>query len=244
MLTRLQLRHILSGAGLLMLSGTLQAEDQLLEGLTGNVGFTNNYLWRGITQTQDAAAVYGGLDYSFSFFDALGLYAGLWFSNVDFGGPDDPQYELDLYGGVSGELFSVGYDVGYIWYAYPDDSANIDFGEVYAGLNWWWLSGTVYKTVNSESAGPDANAWYYEGALDVPLPGDVTASLHVGAYRGTGAAQLVAGATGLNGDSYYHYGASLSKNEFSIGFVDTDLSSSDGPDDLVLVVSFHKDFDL
>ena len=56
-----------------------------------NVAASSNYFWRGITQTQDGAAVSGGIDYS----NDSGFYAGTWVSNVDFG--SKTSYELDLY---------------------------------------------------------------------------------------------------------------------------------------------------
>ncbi len=73
-----------------------------------NVGVTSNYIWRGISQTDDAAAVSGGLDWS----GASGLYAGTWVSNVDFGACCETSYELDLYGGFANEVGDFGYDVG------------------------------------------------------------------------------------------------------------------------------------
>ncbi len=78
-----------------------------------NIGATSNYIWRGVSQTDDAAAISGGLDWS----GATGLYAGTWVSNVDFG-PDTSPYELDLYGGYAGEVGDFGYDVGLIYYTY------------------------------------------------------------------------------------------------------------------------------
>ena len=71
----------------LLLSGSALAE------VTGNIGATSNYLWRGTTQTSNEAAIQGGLDYAHD----SGFYAGTWASNVDFG--DETSYELDFYGG-------------------------------------------------------------------------------------------------------------------------------------------------
>jgi hypothetical protein len=42
--------------------------------LTANVGFTTDYIFRGISQTSTNPAVQGGVDYSHS----SGLYAGVW----------------------------------------------------------------------------------------------------------------------------------------------------------------------
>ncbi|HEY0721869.1 MAG TPA: TorF family putative porin, partial [Gammaproteobacteria bacterium] len=52
-----------------------------MAGASANVGATSNYVWRGITQTADGAAVSGGLDYSHD----IGLYVGTWTSNTAWG---------------------------------------------------------------------------------------------------------------------------------------------------------------
>jgi uncharacterized protein (TIGR02001 family) len=47
---------------------------------SANIGAVSNYIWRGVTQTGDQAAVQGGLDVGHE----SGFYAGTWASNVDF----------------------------------------------------------------------------------------------------------------------------------------------------------------
>lgn len=47
---------------------------------SANIGAVSNYIWRGVTQTSDQAAVQGGLDVTHE----SGFYAGTWVSNVDF----------------------------------------------------------------------------------------------------------------------------------------------------------------
>ncbi|MFB6259216.1 MAG: TorF family putative porin, partial [Thiohalorhabdaceae bacterium] len=81
-----------SAAVLLTGTGAAQA------GLTGNVGVTNNYIWRGFTQTNDMPAVSGGLDYSHS----SGIYVGTWISNVDFSDPK--EFTMPLSSRLDNEL--------------------------------------------------------------------------------------------------------------------------------------------
>lgn len=54
---------------------------------SANIGAVSNYIWRGVTQTQDGPAIQGGLDYAHS----SGFYLGTWASNVDFNDEGDPQ---------------------------------------------------------------------------------------------------------------------------------------------------------
>lgn len=107
-----------------------------------NVGVTNDYRFRGISQTRMKPAVSAGADYTNN---PTGLYVGTWASNVewikDSGG--DATVELDLYGGKRGEINGVSYDVGLIRYyypsnAYPGSSANTT--EAYGQLGY----GPVY----------------------------------------------------------------------------------------------------
>ena len=61
---------------------------------SANIGAVSNYMWRGVSQTQDGPAVQGGLDYAHS----SGFYLGTWASNVDWnneGAPQDVTIAID-----------------------------------------------------------------------------------------------------------------------------------------------------
>ena len=90
--------------------------------ISGNIGVTSNYLWRGVTQSDDDSAVSGGLDYA-----GESTYAGVWVSETDWGGTTT---EVDLYVGTD----INGFDVGIIKYMYPGARAN-DFTEAYVGYS-------------------------------------------------------------------------------------------------------------
>ena len=57
-----------------------RAEGESPHSFTANVALTTNYMFRGVSQTGNGPAVQGGFDYSYK---PLGLYAGVWASNVD-----------------------------------------------------------------------------------------------------------------------------------------------------------------
>lgn len=101
--------------------------------VSGNVTLTTDYVWRGISQSNEDFAIQGGFDVSKGMF-----YAGTWASNVDFQDePQDTNLELDIYGGFAGEFANgIGWDVGAIAYLYPDtEDADLDFTELYGGLS-------------------------------------------------------------------------------------------------------------
>ena len=79
--------------------------------ISGNLGVTSNYLWRGLSQNGTEASVSGGLDYS-----GDGFYAGFWTANLS------GDQEVDLYVGT--EL--NGFDVGIIKYCF-DGSENTEY---------------------------------------------------------------------------------------------------------------------
>ena len=90
-----------------------------------NVSLTNNYLYRGISQSGANPAIQGGFDYA----GASGLYIGTWGSSIswlgDAGTPPGAGLELDTYGGYRGTAGAVSYDVGFLRYNYPARSIHV-----------------------------------------------------------------------------------------------------------------------
>ena len=127
--TKMIRKILLAGATTLALAVPAMAQEVEV---SGNVTLTTDYTWRGISQSNEDFAIQGGFDLAAGMF-----YAGTWASNVDFSDADDTNLEIDLYGGVAGETAGgLGWDVGLIYYAYPDaDSSDLDFVEIYGGLS-------------------------------------------------------------------------------------------------------------
>lgn len=122
-----------------------------------NVAMATDYVFRGVSQSQEKPALQGGFDYSHS----SGLYLGTWGSNVSWvqtgGYKDNSSLELDFYGGYKGAAGPVSYDVGVLQYYYPGDvkagMPNTDSTEVYLGLGWEFLSLKYYHTVSKHLFG-------------------------------------------------------------------------------------------
>lgn len=144
--------------------------------IEGNIGVTSNYLFRGVTQTGDGAAVQGGLDYAHD----SGLYVGTWTSNVNFAGGT----ELDVYGGFAGEMEEFGYDVGVVGYLYPEKDEDANFAEVYLNLAYDMFAAGVAVTVASEiddGAFAAGDVFLYAGG-GYDLSETVSISLTLGYY--------------------------------------------------------------
>ncbi|GAA0822928.1 TorF family putative porin [Colwellia asteriadis] len=207
----------------LAISNTAQAT----EGLSANVGATSNYLWRGLEQTNGSAAISGGIDYE----DSSGFYAGTWVSNADWAN-NDMSYELDLYGGYSADINdSLSYDVGFIYYAYPDETTgDADFSEVYASVTFEAL--TLGVAVLTSGEGADVGDTIYASAdYSFALANDADITLHLGSYSGDW----------LSEDSI-DYGVSFNKSGFTLGASATDLDGAAG--DIKAYIAYSIDIDL
>jgi len=129
-------KHILAAA-LLTLPATpaLAQEEAKTFSVTGSVALVTDYRFRGVSQSDENAAIQGGITVTHE----SGLYAGTWASNLagwgTFGGAN---MELDLYGGYKLPVGGGTLDVGLTWYMYPGGADVTDFAEPYVKL-----SGTV-----------------------------------------------------------------------------------------------------
>ncbi len=203
--------------------------------VTANIGFTSDYIWRGVSQTGNSAAVSGGIDWGHE----SGFYLGTWVSNVTGG------YELDLYGGFAGNAGDVGYDLGAIYYGYTD-SANADFLELAASASWKWLKVGANYTVDGDASTPaqfSGGDLYYYGALSFDLPQDFGVALTAGQYRFDDD-----GKAGVGEVDYTHFQVDVSKSAGEFGDFSLSASKADkqagnpNGDDPLFFVSWSKSF--
>jgi uncharacterized protein (TIGR02001 family) len=112
------LKLALCGAvALALVGGAASAADA--PDVSFNVGVASNYVFRGITQTDDNAQVFGGVDVTSGKF-----YTGLWVSNVDFGNSTDGEF--DIYAGYKPSVGPVALDLGVIYYGYANKPSGPD----------------------------------------------------------------------------------------------------------------------
>lgn len=105
---------LLAAAASVAFSGAAMAQDEGLK-LSYNVGVASDYIFRGVSNTNNKGQVFGGVDATYG----IG-YAGVWASNVDFGTPN-PDVEIDVYAGVRPTVGDVSLDLGVIYYGYSKD---------------------------------------------------------------------------------------------------------------------------
>ena len=104
---------LLAAAATAAMSGAAFAQDESPLDLSFNVGAATDYVWRGVSQTDESPQIYGGVDATVGM-----VYAGTWLSNVDFGTGNDTDFELDVYAGIRPQLGPVSLDFGILYYGY------------------------------------------------------------------------------------------------------------------------------
>ena len=157
--------------------------------ITANVTVANNYIYRGITQTNFNPAIQGGFDYAHS----SGFYIGNWNSSISWisdaasnGGTGanssslavgnsknvSAPIEMDFYAGFKKELIGEGFmsDLGILQYYYPTTNypssfTNPNTTEIYAAQNYTFgpVSGFVkfnYSVTNIFGFSNSSGSYY------------------------------------------------------------------------------------
>ncbi len=214
------LRSTAVAAALVAASGTAHA------GVSSTITIASDYDFRGITQNALDPAFQGSLDWE----GDSGLYAGLWGSNIDFGDEVDYNVEVDFILGYAGSFTEdLGYDVGATYYKYLGDNngdEDFDYLEVYTGLSYKILSGTVWYSSDFSNAGEEA--WYAELNAEVPVVWDVSLLLHGGYNFG----DYWKSTDVSYGNEFYDFSAGLGRSfgrfDFEVKYIDgSDLKEAD-----------------
>ena len=177
-----------------------------------NGALTNDYIWRGMSQSAEDPAVSGGFDVTSS---KHGAYVGAWGSYVDF--DSETNTEVDFYFGYADESArGVSFDVGYISYNYPAEGG-LDFEEIYVGVAYKWVGVLISKGLDQA---PDNTEW------SVAL-GDSGLGVTYGDYDGVGKYTLVS----------FDFPKEFAGISFGIGLSDFDAADG-GADEDGFVITF------
>lgn len=164
--------------------------------LSAFVGLFSQYVSRGFTYSHEEPVIQGGIEYR----HPNGWYGGLWVSNVSSATINNASWETDPYGGYSGSIGDLSYDVGFWRWTFPGGKYNVsrvkyDTLEVYAGATYrflnikYWRELSDYFGYNSHSAVPDLGvapngnskaSRYIEANLNFELPEGFSLGFHVG----------------------------------------------------------------
>ena len=150
-------------------------------GASAGISVSNDYTFRGISQTGGEAAFQAWGEVNYDMF-----YAGIWGSNIDFGrtatGRKIAEVEVDFTAGVRPSWNNVDFDFGVIYYVYPsaiDPAGEFNYVEIKAAasapvMDKVTLDGGFYYS--PDFFGSVGNAYYAETNLTVELPHDFSVS--------------------------------------------------------------------
>lgn len=211
--------HALAAAALLLalpFAANASADEQEESPISWEVSAVSDYLFRGVSQTNEKPTLQGNLTWTSS----LGLYVGSSVSGVDFG-EGGPHTEVDYtvgYGHSLGE--SVALDVSLNRYTY--------LGAREQNYNELITTATFAETYNV-TVGYSSNAWnsgstglYYGVGAEWALPKDFSLSANVGrsVFRDPEAVEL---------EDYTDWGVAVGKTfgmvNVSLGYFGTDSTA-------------------
>lgn len=156
---------LLAAVASLAMGGAAMAQDG--PDISFNLGIASDYVFRGVSQTDESPQVFGGADLTSGSF-----YAGVWASNVDF--LDSTDAEVDVYAGFKPTAGPVSLDFALIYYGYLNQPGGADYG--------YWEG----KAAASVAAGPGTlgAAIYYSpdffGAVDEAVYYEINGSAPLG----------------------------------------------------------------
>lgn len=222
-----------SGAVLLFIvSGAMPviADEAPASSWSGSVAVVNDYLFRGLSQTNRKPAVQPGIEYD----HASGWYAGAWASNISWlsdastsEAPLSSSVELDFYTGFRGSFATDwSYDVGLYEYYYPGDYpagfTRPYTTEGYVSLGWKGVSLKYsHSFTNLFGFSDSKNSDYVDLSWNYEFSPSWTVSTHVGH-------QDVANTPGF---AYYDWKVGVGKSfdggyAVSLGYYDTNAQKN------------------
>jgi uncharacterized protein (TIGR02001 family) len=217
---------LIVSAGVLGCAATTQAAAEFRY----NIAVVNDFVFRGISQSDNHPAAQGGAEYRHS----GGLYAGLWGSTQDI--PNNSAHlRADAYGGFayqdrSGFSFDIGARAYTNAFVYPGQDRD-GFWELYGGFGWAGFSTMVYRDFDDKETYAEAN-WKYDIGSGVNL------KLHLGHY-------FLKGPRPTGGD-YTDYSIGFSKMfnelEVEIAFADTNQKPETDLNDTLFILSLKYHF--
>ena len=142
-----------------------------------SVAATSDYVFRGISQTDEGPALQAGLTYT----APAGFYVGAWASNVDFGS-GGPNVELDAFIGYNTDLGDefVNLDIMLNRYNYlGGNGSDLAYNELNTKLTFGGVVSLSASYTNDVWASGE-DGWYFGASTSIPLPSDYSLNLNVG----------------------------------------------------------------
>ncbi|HJP35766.1 MAG TPA: TorF family putative porin [Gammaproteobacteria bacterium] len=206
---------------------------------SANVLLATEYQFRGLTQSDEDFAIQGGFDYEYT---PLGAYVGFWASSIEFPGLEinsPASVETNLYGGFSGTFSGgINWDIGGLYYYYPDHDENTGFGEydyfeVYGNLDYTFDGYSLEPSIgigfdwSPDYFGEDDDGIHIESFIGFSLPQGfgLTANMNYLDVEGD--------KSFTGGYDYFYYSIELSKSFGILDFAVSWFERGDDCDDIL-----------
>ncbi len=192
--------------------------------VSGSAAFTSDYLFRGVSQTSNNAAVQAGMTLTHE----SGAYVSAWGSSIASAAGGS---EMDLLLGYSGKAGEVGYDVGIMHYGYPGADGAVGYDEVYASVSTMGLKvGLNYSPDYYNQS--DKFMYLYAGYSTEVEGVGLSASIGMNKFDSTMMMNNALSTTGTD-DSYMDYKLAASKSISGItvegAYIGSDIDDMDCP---------------
>lgn len=207
--------------------------------VSATIAFATDYVYRGVSQTDEDVALQSSLDWGHD----SGVYLGFWGSNVDFK-DGSSQIELDVYGGFANEYAGVTYDVMVLGYIYPgaDDALDQDFVEfsLAAGYDFEILSASAGVAISPDFYASSGVGTHITAGVGIPIPLDLLAKYNIAVDSNFGYQDI------SSGGSYVHWNVGLGAQLLGFGldlrYFGNDIDSRANVDDDRAVFTFSRSF--
>lgn len=195
---------------------------------SARAALTSNYVFRGLSYSNNGVALQGGYDIKQSKEDK-GWFAGAFASTV--GDLGKKGLEVDGYGGWKGRFNpTLGYEVGAALYKYTDSNFSNDATEIYAGVNYETAFLKIFS--GSQSNGGGSYNYIDLGATFIVMK-DIDLNVHYGRYSSNSV------------KDYNDFAASMSMDvkgfDLGLGLTYEDLNTTNN---LKFIATVTKEFDL
>jgi uncharacterized protein (TIGR02001 family) len=186
-------------------------------GLSTYLTMSTDFPHRGISQTDESAALQLGVDFQHQ----SGFFIGAWVSNVEYvteaSRADPRDIELDYYGGYSWQTSDWSLAATLARYTYPGASVSYDYTELSGSLG---FQQRFFYTVSYTDGllAQTATAINHEFGIELPLPWSTQFDASVGRFD----------SADVQGGAYDHWNLGFSKQVHRLGldlrYYDTDYT--------------------
>lgn len=203
--------------------------------VSSTITFTNDYRFRGVSQTSGDPALQGSIDVGFD----NGIYAGIWGSNVNFGDSDNANLEIDYYIGHAGDLteeLSYAATLYYFQYHGYTDGTDIDFTEI--DLQGFYKDFAILYAYTDNYVNSDEDYHYVAADYSTAITEQINLDLHAGYTFGDA----------YNDAEYSDYSVGLSGSaaglDLSVAYLTNDVkgTKTDDQDDNTVVFAVSRSF--